>query len=80
MDKGQAATVLLDLHKYYETTGLRKQLFRCKQFELPSAIARVAICMYLQSRWFRLAGFTDGPFRAASGVIAGCGFATTLIR
>eukprot|EP00959_Pyramimonas_sp_CCMP1952_P124996 2613003-Pyramimonas_sp.AAC.1 len=36
--------------------------------------------MYLQSRWFRLAGFTVGPFWAARGIIAGCGFATALIR
>eukprot|EP00959_Pyramimonas_sp_CCMP1952_P248801 5200932-Pyramimonas_sp.AAC.1 len=44
------------------------------------AIARLAIAMYLQARFFVLDGFVDGPYWAQGGIIAGCTFATTFIR
>jgi hypothetical protein len=80
LSKDEAATVLLDLYKYYETIDLKLLLWRCKQVNFPLAIARLAIAMYLQARFFVLNGFVDGPFWASGGIIAGCTFATTLIR
>ena len=79
--RGQvSATIFWDLRKYYEHIDLRFLWEKCKQHNFPLCIARLAIQAYSCARFLTLGGVVDGPHWVCRGIVAGCTFATSLIR
>ena len=75
-----AVTLLWDFHKYYESIDLGRLLQRCACHGFPMAVARLCFSAYSCARHIVLAGYMTSACYASHGIVAGCSFATTLIR
>ena len=74
------ASMLLDLEKCYETVGFQRTFEAARAEGCSVLLLWLAFSMYMQPRVVALEGALSAEVRAARGIVAGCGFATTWLR
>jgi len=76
----EAAGLLWDLVKYYESVPFALLLDEALATDFPLMVLRLCIKAYQFARWVSLFGMVEKGVRATRGIIAGCGGATTLVK
>ena len=76
----QAAVVLWDLVKFYESISHARLLTESISLGYPLRLLRLNLAGYNFPRHLSLAGMTSQAVCAMQGVVAGCGAATTLVK
>eukprot|EP00959_Pyramimonas_sp_CCMP1952_P292944 6126870-Pyramimonas_sp.AAC.1 len=66
--------------KFHEGICLSRLEYHGIKFNFPPAIFRLAMSSYQSARFVCLAVYVSGPFYAMKGAIAGCSFATSLVK
>ncbi len=74
------ATLLWDMTKFYESFDLHRLKACAGRLGFPVAITLLATRAYHSPRYVTLGGFSDGPWHARKGVIAGCSLATSFVK
>ncbi len=75
-----AATLLWDAQSFFERVSHRKLVARAKAAGFPEQLLRPALAMYRAPRLVSMHGFVAKELLPRRGVVAGCGFATTLTK
>ena len=75
-----AASVFLDLHKFYECISHRVLWEQAKRWGFPLHLLRACLMMYSGFRACTVGGITNEPFRAYGTIIAGCSSATAIAK
>ena len=76
----QAAAVLWDLEAFYERFNYDLLVQRARESGFPLTLLRVALAAYRGARFVTQCGRAAPALFASRGVVAGCGFATTLVK
>ena len=76
----QAAVILWDLVKFYESISHLKLWRAAKATGFPLAVLRLNLFAYRIGRHVALSGMTSKACFPRKGVVAGCGAATTLVK
>ena len=75
-----AAALAFDIKKFYETVCHDKLVERAMQLDFPVVVIRAAIRAYRMARYIVLSNAVGTALATLKGVIAGCSFATSLVR
>ncbi len=75
-----SATLLWDADAFYERVSHRKLRARARSTGFPEQLLRPALGMYRAPRLVSMNGFVARELLPQRGVVAGCGFANTLMK
>ncbi len=75
-----AATLLWDAEAFFERVCHRKLVARARRTGYPMQLLRPAIAMYRAPRLITMGGHVARELMPRRGVVAGCGYATTLMK
>jgi hypothetical protein len=77
---GAAAVVLEDMESFYETVNRDLLLAEAQALEYPMHLLRASLAAYAAPRVLTLNGIAAKELHPRRGLIAGCTFATTLVK